>query len=76
MAPKKHDAKVVRSFSINPSLLAELRMVSEESAIVGGMSAIACDAIGLWLKKYRDSPKTWLNARGVPIQRKPQDNDI
>ena len=37
MAPKKHDAKVVRSFSINPSLLAEVR-----SAAVYPVSAPLC----------------------------------
>lgn len=67
--------KAVKSFSVSEDVLAELRRVAEESAIVGGMSLIVNDAICLWLKKYRESPKVWLNARGVPIQGKPQDND-
>lgn len=68
--------KAVKSFSVSEDVLAELRRVAEESAIVGGMSLIVNDAIGLWLRKYRDSPKTWLNARGVPIQGQPKDDDI
>ena len=76
MAPKKHDAKVVRSFSINPSLLAEVRSAAEESGISGGMSAIACDAISAWLARYRADPKKWVSDRRLPVASAPVNDDL
>lgn len=76
MAPKKHDTKVVRSFSIAPSLLAEVRTIAEESGVSGGMSAIARDAISAWVTRYRANPQKWIADRGLPVASAPVNDDL
>lgn len=76
MSPRKPDAKVVRSFSIAPSMLADVRHAAEESGISGGMSAIACDALAAWLARYRADPKKWVSDRGLPVASAPINDDL
>lgn len=67
--------KAVMSFALRLETIEELNRVAAESGIVGGRSTIVEDAVSAWLRRYKESPSTWLVARGVPIQSEPTEGD-
>ena len=72
----RQKTKTVHSFSLRIETMESLRKVTEHSGVAFGMSAIVDDAVGLWLRRYFESPQDWMAARGLAVNRKPTEDEI
>ena len=71
--PKTH---AVRSFSLRLETLESIREVVDEARLAGGASALAQDALALWIKRYRNDPRQWLSDRGIAATSEPIHDDL